>query len=130
MSASQRAKSPVLALDPGTTETGWCHFFDGRICASGIAENAKIIDMIQFDFDDTNDVAIEMVACYGMPVGKEVFETCVWIGRFYETALRYRLNGALDVPPRGIGQIPDAWLEPILPPEQPETVTNEETAKA
>lgn len=39
-------------------------------------------------------------------------------------------NGALDVPPRGIGQIPDAWLEPILPPEQPETVTNEETAEA
>ena len=26
--------------------------------------------------------------------------------------------------------IPDAWLEPILPPEQPETVTNEETAEA
>lgn len=94
MSASQHTKSPVLALDPGTTETGWCHFFDGKICTSGIAENAKIIDMIQFDFDDTNDVAIEMVACYGMPVGKEVFDTCVWIGRFYETALRYRLNGA------------------------------------
>jgi hypothetical protein len=78
----------VLAIDPGTHDSAYVVWTDGAIFAAGIEPNETLLRMLQFkeiaDLDDSDVVAIEMVACYGMPVGKEVFETCVWIGRFYE----------------------------------------------
>jgi hypothetical protein len=31
-------------------------------------------------------MAVEMVACYGMPAGKDLFETALWVGRFIQAA--------------------------------------------
>lgn len=75
----------VLALDPGTHQTGYV-VFDGRnVKQFGIEPNETILRWLKSDLFPAHDqVAIEMVACYGMAVGKEVFETCVWIGRFIE----------------------------------------------
>jgi hypothetical protein len=47
-------------------------------------------------------VVVEMIASYGMPVGREVFETCLWIGRFIEAwnssySLLYRRNVKLHL---------------------------------
>jgi len=70
----------ILAVDPGTTQSGFVRFHDGRVTEAGVAENDVILRMVRRA--DVNVLACEMIACYGMAVGKEVFETCVWIGDF------------------------------------------------
>lgn len=78
----------VLAIDPGPTESGWC-VVDSETCEPvhfGKTPNVHLrTSLVAADYDvEADHVAIEMVASYGMSVGKEVFETCVWIGRFAE----------------------------------------------
>lgn len=75
----------TLAIDPGTTQSGWCLYYDGKPQGSGVAENEEILLMIRRHADDFGPVsvlAIEMVASYGMAVGKETFRTVWWSGRF------------------------------------------------
>jgi hypothetical protein len=71
----------ILALDPGTTHTAWMFFGDAP-SNFGWDENAFVLDIV--DSHPECPVACEMLACYGMPVGKEVFETAYWIGRFMQ----------------------------------------------
>ena len=79
----------ILGIDPGTTKSAWVLWDDEdeKILEMGLCENMELRNF--FSTATHNDchflgchVAIEMVASYGMPVGKEVFETCVWIGVF------------------------------------------------
>lgn len=79
------APSSMLALDPGPAQTGWCLYALGRIAAVGIEPNEQVLGRLQTEWAGLRcPLAIEMVASYGMPVGREVFETCVWIGRFQQ----------------------------------------------
>lgn len=72
----------ILAIDPGTEKSGWVRYEGQRVVDSDVSTNAEILDMI--DAGGFDELAIEMIASYGMAVGREVFETCVWIGRFIE----------------------------------------------
>lgn len=72
----------VLAIDPGPTQSACLLWKDGKVSEAKILRNEDLIATLPLTFPDVT--VIEMVACYGMAVGKEVFETCVWIGRFYE----------------------------------------------
>lgn len=76
----------ILGIDPGPEMSGWCLFdaASSRVVRSvADARNDHVLDMLLLR-SDANMVAIEMIASYGMPVGREVFETCVWIGRFVQ----------------------------------------------
>lgn len=82
----------ILAIDPGTTQSAFCWYENGHIEEFGIWPNNQIIE--KFEFIKAHDThgglrhkyVIEMVASYGMAVGKEVFETVRWIGRFQQAA--------------------------------------------
>ncbi len=79
----------VLALDPGPAQTGWVLFDGVRVVDCGVDTNAAVLAMLLLGKRSTvageaAHLAIEMIASYGMPVGREVFETCVWIGRFVQ----------------------------------------------
>ncbi len=74
---------PLLAIDPGTTHSGYVVIDDGGVQLSGVAENGEMFELIAAH---GSNMAIEMIASYGMAVGREVFETCVWIGRFIQAA--------------------------------------------
>lgn len=72
----------ILAIDPGTTESAYVAY-DGVPVNFGKVPNHWLLDHIN-QIRSAESLAIEMVASYGMPVGAEVFETCVWIGRFIQ----------------------------------------------
>jgi hypothetical protein len=83
----------VLAIDPGPIKSAIIHVDrlpDGymRIRQDfGKFENDKVLEMIWNEDNPKTEVIIEMIQGYGMKVGTEVFETCVWIGRFWQTAI-------------------------------------------
>lgn len=75
----------IFAIDPGPTESAYLVWKNGRMECGMMRDNHDIVQLIRQGSHRHCDVlAIEMIACYGMPVGKETFETCLWIGRFLE----------------------------------------------
>lgn len=77
-----------LAMDPGNEESALIELDDElRPVWSMKANNIVIRERIyraRLRDLPASHLAIEMIASYGMPVGREVFETCLWIGRFVE----------------------------------------------
>lgn len=91
----------ILAIDPGNKESAYV-IMDAETYnpfVSGKVKNTNLLDTmweLQDAFAIKNTV-IEMIASYGMAVGQEVFDTCVWIGRFYEKSSYAELIVRKDV---------------------------------
>jgi hypothetical protein len=76
----------IYAVDPGTAESALIvmEHPKKRITGRHIAANEEILAMLSAHVQKEDMVAVEMVACYGMPVGMETFLTVLWIGRFVQ----------------------------------------------
>lgn len=78
----------VVGIDPGYQQTAIVVWDGERVLWCQIILNADVLDAVHVLAKEHRHVAIERMACYGRPVGKEVLETCEWIGRMMETAIR------------------------------------------
>lgn len=75
----------IIAIDPGTEQSAILQWNGEQLGNPAIIPNKELLSAL-WAIPVGDSVVIEMIASYGMAVGKEVFETCVWIGRFYERA--------------------------------------------
>lgn len=71
----------IVAIDPGNEYSAYC-VIDPETYKPIRFAKLKNHDLKQALWK--TDTVIEIVESYGMPVGVEVFQTCVWIGRFIE----------------------------------------------
>lgn len=76
----------ILAIDPGNEFSAWLLYdkATGRPTTWAKEPNADVLRRVAEEARAGTELVVEMIASYGMPVGAEVFETCVWIGRFIE----------------------------------------------
>lgn len=105
----------TLAIDPGPTDSAYVVWNGVAILDKGIVPSTAILAVINtmgtlsaMEPEKQFAVVCERVACYGMPVGKEVFETCFYSGRYWERAdaehLKFFLVPRLEVKMHLCGQ--------------------------
>ena len=80
----------LLAIDPGCTMSAWVIMDGYHIVMSDKNTNDALLNSIGMIAADT--VVIEQIESYGMAVGREVFDTCVWTGRFSQAAVHANMD--------------------------------------
>lgn len=88
--------SYILAIDPGNTESAYVVLDENmKPVRFDKVENSFFNQILIRQIVGTyklDKAAIEYIASYGMAVGKEVFETCIWIGRFAQSLSMYGVD--------------------------------------
>ena len=81
----------VIAIDPGNKKSAMV-IMDGETLKPlymELMENEELQAYIKcLHFEEQDRGAIEMLQSYGNLIGRDVLDTAVWIGRFYETLRR------------------------------------------
>lgn len=85
----------IFAIDPGDVQSAYVIYDEGNVIPIAWAKEdndlvrAALETALIFGNSRVLRVAIEMIASYGMPVGKTIFDTCVEIGRLTQICARY-----------------------------------------
>lgn len=79
----------ILSIDAGNVYSGYALLDDSlKPVEFGKVLNYELLLIISRICTEVKPRAVvnEMIASYGMAVGQEVFQTCLWIGRFVQKA--------------------------------------------
>jgi hypothetical protein len=91
----------LFAIDPGNEESAFCVFDGEMVLESGILPNDDLLGEIELH-QGIDYWLIEQIRGYGMAVGKEVFETCEWCGRFDMHIRHHHVVKAQFIPRREV----------------------------
>jgi hypothetical protein len=81
----------TIGIDPGNTHTAIVILENCKIISHFYEPNETALQIISSWRDTPSDIFCEMIASYGMPVGKTVFETCLFIGRIMQAVPKTKL---------------------------------------
>lgn len=78
----------ILAIDPGSADSAWVLYDEGRVLAHGKEPNDQVRVRCGQAFQlNVGVVAIEQIEPrYGLQAGWEVLDTARWVGRFEEAS--------------------------------------------
>jgi hypothetical protein len=74
----------ILAIDPGNEQSATVLLVDEAPLSPQKGPNADLLKHLRHLDEPLPLLAVEGIASYGMAVGKEVFDTCIFIGRCLE----------------------------------------------
>lgn len=73
----------ILALDPGSEQTGWVLYQPGNVIDSGTGDNHDVLRWVAAG-QGADVLAIEFAESFGQKVWSQVFTTTRWVGRFQQ----------------------------------------------
>ena len=78
----------MIAIDPGPEKSALVIWRQGELLLADEFQNNDLLEYLRSEQGQLaiaqKDVVVEMIASYGMAVGRETFETCLFIGRIQE----------------------------------------------
>lgn len=83
----------VTAIDPGYEQSAvlWLDLEQRALIGFQTARNADILAGLDSSLG-TSPLVLEQIESFGKPVGREVFETVFWAGRFYQAWDRHHAD--------------------------------------